>query len=166
MAKPDCAPDRPGVGYEVTFTRTFDAPRRLVFAAWTDPQHLAKWWGPHGFTNPVCRFDARPGGKIAIDMRGPDGMVYPMSGEVREIVPVERLVLVCSALGGGGTPLFEVLTTVTFTEDRAAQGPRTTMRMVARVTGVSSPNAEEFINGMETGWTQSLERLGELIAQA
>jgi len=42
-------------------TREFDAPRELVFKAWTDPKHLAQWWGPKGFTNPVCEWDVRPG---------------------------------------------------------------------------------------------------------
>jgi len=56
---------------ELTLIRIFDAPRDLVFEAWTNPQHLAKWWGPDGFTNPRCEFDARPGGKIHIDMQAP-----------------------------------------------------------------------------------------------
>jgi uncharacterized protein YndB with AHSA1/START domain len=54
---------------EVTITRVFDAPRALVFKAWTDPKHLAKWWGPQGYTNPVCEFDARVGGVIRIHMK-------------------------------------------------------------------------------------------------
>ena len=69
---------------EVTLTRLIDAPRALVWAAWTEPEHMAQWWGPHHFTNPRCEFDARPGGAIHIDMRGPDGTVYPMKGEVPE----------------------------------------------------------------------------------
>jgi len=65
---------------ELVLTRVFDAPRELVFKAWTDPKHVAQWWGPHGFTNPVCELDLRPGGAILIHMRGPDGVVYPMTG--------------------------------------------------------------------------------------
>ena len=60
----------------VTITRVFDAPRALVWAAWTDPKRMAQWWGPKGFTNPVCELDLRVGGKIRIDMRAPDGTRY------------------------------------------------------------------------------------------
>src|SRR5580700_2538193 len=77
---------------EVTITRLFDAPRELVFQAWTDPQHLAQWWGPKGFSNPICEADARPGGAWRIVMRGPDGAKYPCGGVYREIVESERLV--------------------------------------------------------------------------
>src|SRR5436190_8252782 len=63
---------------ELVLTRVFDAPREVVFRAWTDPERLAQWWGPRGFTNPRCEWDARPGGAIRVDMKGPDGTVYPM----------------------------------------------------------------------------------------
>jgi uncharacterized protein YndB with AHSA1/START domain len=69
---------------DVVFTRGFKAPRRRVFKAWTDPEHVAQLWGPHGFTNPVCELDVRPDGAIRIHMRGPDGTVYPMTGAWRE----------------------------------------------------------------------------------
>src|SRR3981081_2563312 len=77
---------------EVVITRVFDAPRALVFRAWTDPQHLARWWGPQGFSNPVCETDVRIGGAWRIVMRGPDGAEYPGGGVYREIVVPERLV--------------------------------------------------------------------------
>ena len=89
-------------GREFVITREFAAPRELVFKAWTDPKHLAQWWGPKGFTNPVCEWDARPGGKIYDVMRAPNGADYPMGGEFREIVPPERLVLMCGALDAKG----------------------------------------------------------------
>ena len=63
---------------EVTITRIIDAPRELVFKAWTDPKHMAQWWGPRYFTNPICEMDVRPGGAILIHMRGPDGVIYPI----------------------------------------------------------------------------------------
>ena len=69
---------------EVVLTRVFDAPRALVFKIWTEPHHLAKWWGPRDFTNPVCELDVRVGGKILIHMHAPDGTVYPMTGTFRE----------------------------------------------------------------------------------
>src|ERR1700728_3834836 len=61
------------VGKEFVITREFDAPRELVFKAWTDPKYLAQWWGPRGFTNPVCEWDARPGREIYVVMRAPNG---------------------------------------------------------------------------------------------
>lgn len=150
------APER-----EFVITRVFDAPRALVFKAWTDPKHLARWWGPKGFTNPVCELDARPGGAIRIVMRGPDGTDYPMTGVFQEIVEPERLVFVSEALDAEGKPLFEVLNTVTFSE----QGGKTTLRLKARVTK-STAEAPRYLDGMEAGWTQSLERLSEYLATA
>jgi uncharacterized protein YndB with AHSA1/START domain len=102
--------------HELVLTRVFDAPRELVWKVWTDPKHVARWWGPHGFTNPVCELDVRPGGAIRIHMRGPDGTVYPMTGVYLEIVEPERIVFTSAALGADGNPMFEVLTTVTFAE--------------------------------------------------
>ena len=72
---------------ELSLTRVFNAPRDLVFKAWTERERLQRWWGPKGFTNPVCNVDVRPGGAIEIHMKGPDGDVYPMKGEFKEIVP-------------------------------------------------------------------------------
>src|SRR5579862_8930953 len=96
------AQTKPFAEREVTITRTFAAPRALVFKAWTDPQHLAQWWGPKGFTNPVCEFDARVGGALRIHMRGPDGTIYPMEGVIRELVTPERLVFSAAATDTAG----------------------------------------------------------------
>ena len=141
-------------------TRTFDAPRDLVFKAWIDPKQLAQWWGPHHFTNPRCEIDARPGGAIHIDMRGPDGTVYPMKGEVKEIVKPERLVFTSMPIDDKGNALFEVLTTATFTE----RNGKTTVSINAHVVRTVAPEAEQMLAGMEAGWTQSLERLEEYIS--
>src|ERR1700677_4936537 len=100
---------------ELTLTRILDAPRELVFKLWTEPRHLAQWWGPHGFTNPVCELDARAGGAIRVHMRAPDGTAYPMGGAFEEIVPPQRLVFTTSAHAGGETGAFFVnRNTVTF----------------------------------------------------
>ena len=145
---------------EVIITRVFNAPRRLVFKMWTDPRHMAQWWGPHGFTNPVCKLDARPGGAILIHMRGPDGTVYPMTGTFREIVEPERLVFIAVAEDLQGNPLLEALTVVTFVE----QGGKTKLTVHAKAVGLA-PEAPQMLAGMEAGWTQSLERLEELVAR-
>ena len=146
---------------ELVLTRVFDAPRELVFKLWTDPKHVAQWWGPHGFTNPVCELDLRPGGAIRIHMRGPDGTVYPMTGVYNEVVEPERLVFTSAALDADGNPMFEVLTTVTFAE----QSGKTKQILRARVIKRTA-QAAPYLKGMEAGWTQSLERLAESLAKA
>src|SRR5262249_48272126 len=135
-------------------TRTIGAPRAQVFKAWTDPTRFAQWWGPHGFTNPVCELDPRPGGTIRVDMRGPDGTVYPMTGSYREIREPDRLAFISRTLDGAGAPLLEVSNALTFA-DRDGQ---TVVTVRARVVGVR-PAAAPYLAGMEAGWTQTLERL-------
>ena len=144
---------------ELVLTRVFDAPRKLVFKAWTDAKCMAVWWGPHQFTNPVCELDARPGGAIRIHMRAPTGIVYPMTGVFQEVIEPERIVFTSAALDDKGNPMFEVLITVTFSE----QGGKTKQIMRARVIKMT-PLAAPYIAGMEQGWTQSLERLAAFVA--
>jgi uncharacterized protein YndB with AHSA1/START domain len=146
---------------EVTITRVFDAPRALVFKAWTDPRHLAQWWGPEGFTNPVCEFDAHVGGALRIHMRGPDGAVYPMKGVIREIVAPERLIFSSVAVDAAGKHLLEGLTTVTFAE----QNGRTKMTMHTHAAAVAEIGVG-YLQGMEAGWTQSIDRLEGLLTRA
>jgi uncharacterized protein YndB with AHSA1/START domain len=146
---------------EVIITRVFDAPRALVFKAWTDPQHLAQWWGPEGFTNPVCEFEAHVGGKLRIHMRGPDGAVYPMKGVIREIVAPERLVFSSVAVDAADKHLLEGLTTVTFAE----QNGKTKMMMHTHATAVVEIGVG-YLQGMEAGWTQSIDRLEGLLTHA
>ncbi len=145
---------------EVTLTRVFDAPRELVFKAWTDPQQLAKWWGPEGFTNPVCEIDARPGGKMLIHMTAPDGTVYPMTGTFREVTPPERLVFSDAAEDLQGNVLLEGETIVTFEQ----QGGKTKVTVQARAWA-RVPAAADMLKGMDQGWSQSLDRLARLVAQ-
>lgn len=146
---------------EVTITRVFDAPRELMFRIWTDPEHLARWWGPHGFTNPVCEVDLRTGGKLLIHMRGPDGVTYPMTGTFQEIVPPERLVFLSAAIDQDGEPVLESLTTVTFAEHANRQ---TRLTVHARAKGLK-PIAVQYLAGMQVGWEQSVERLTDYVAK-
>jgi uncharacterized protein YndB with AHSA1/START domain len=152
---------KPLVEREVTITREFNAPRTLVFAAWTDAKHLAQWWGPKNFTNPVCEIDARKGGAIRIHMRGPDGAIYPMKGIIQEIVTPERLVFTNIAVDADGNHLLEGLTTVTFTES----DDKTTLTLHTRAIAVVE-QAAMYLQGMEMGWTQSIDRLQALVAHA
>jgi len=149
-----------GFGREFLITREFDAPRELVWRAWTEPQHLAQWWGPHGFTNPVCDWEARPGGKIYDVMRAANGMEFPMHGEFRELVAPERLVLACGALDEQGRLLFEMVHTVTL----AGQDGKTKLTIRSRVT-MTTPSAGKYLGGYEAGMTQSLEKLAAHLAQ-
>jgi len=77
---------------EIIITRIFNAPRALVWQVWTEPQHIAQWWGPKGFTTRVEELDFRPGGRSRYVMTGPDGTEYPVTGVFQEIIPLERIV--------------------------------------------------------------------------
>jgi uncharacterized protein YndB with AHSA1/START domain len=146
-------------GREFVITRELAAPRELVFKAWTDPGHVARWWGPHKFTNPVCQWDARPGKAIHVVMRAPNGVEHPMGGEFREIVAPERLVFTANVPDEKGNILFEFLHVVTFVERNGG----TLLTVKSRVTKTTA-EANKFIGGFETGMTQSLERLEALLA--
>lgn len=140
---------------EIVVTRLFDAPRALVFRAWIDPQHVARWWGPAGVTNPICEVDPRPGGAIRIDMRGADGSVSPMTGVFHDIVEPERLVFTTSAfVDADGHPQLAVLNTATFADHDGK-----TMVTLRAVIVTSSPAVDAPLAGMEEGWNQSLDRL-------
>jgi uncharacterized protein YndB with AHSA1/START domain len=143
---------------EMSLTRRVGAPVDVVFGAWTDAKQLAEWWGPKGFTNPVCEVDARVGGAIRIHMRAPDGTVYPMTGRFVKIDRPHLLVFSTAALDGEGKAMFEILNTVMFTE--IADG--TEISLVAQVTS-TTPAAPQYLAGMSQGWSQSLDRLTELV---
>jgi len=142
---------------EVAITRIFDAARETVFSAWLDPERMQRWWGPRMFTTPVCELDARPGGLIRIHMKGPDGVVYPMTGTFHEIVEPERIVMTTRAVPNKkGKPQLEALITATFTEQKGR-----TKLTVHAVVVKSTPAAKTAIAGMEKGWRQSLHKLAE-----
>ncbi len=146
---------------EITITRVFDAPRALVFKAWTDAKLLAQWWGPKGFTNPVCEIDPRVGGALRIHMRAPDGSIYPMKGEIREIVPPERLAFTNIALDEAGNAIIEGFTTVTFADEAG----KTRLTLHTRGSAVVE-KAVAYLQGMEMGWTMSIDKLQALLARS
>lgn len=139
----------------LTLTRLIRAPRAMVWQAWTDPAHLARWWGPKDFTNPRCEFEAKAGGKLHIDMKAPDGTIYPMNGVVWELVPPEKLVFTAVALDEAGAAMFENMNTVTL-ED---QDGFTLVTIEVAVAAIHDPRAHGHLQGMEQGWSQSLDRL-------
>jgi uncharacterized protein YndB with AHSA1/START domain len=144
---------------ELTLKRTFDAPRELVFKAWTDPSLLAKWWGPTGFTTPICQVDPRPGGKLYIVMHGPKGSDFdidlPTKGVFQEFDPPRRFVFSNTAMEDEkGEPQLETLCTVTFIET----GGKTEMTLHILLVK-ASPAAAGAWAGAEMGWSQSLDKL-------
>lgn len=154
---------------EIVIKRALRAPRPLVYRVWTEPDHLARWWGPHHFTNPVCEMDLRPGGRYRILMRAPDGQEYPVMGIIREVISNERLVMTddCAEMPDDwhdevdpgrdkrlGNPSLESLVTVTF----EAQGDDTLLTVHYAFTNTKARDAMMRM-GMAEGWTESLERL-------
>jgi len=146
----------PAVSMEMELTRLFRAPRSLVWQAWTDVDKLQQWWGPRRFTNPRCEIDLRVGGAIRIDMRAPDGIVFPMSGEYEQIVPIERLT---SALDEQGEPIFTNRNTVLFREIDGA----TEISIHTRVIDAKAA-AWQYLKGMREGWSSSLDKLEAFVA--
>ncbi|HXN71847.1 MAG TPA: SRPBCC domain-containing protein [Candidatus Acidoferrales bacterium] len=145
---------------EVVITRVFDAPRELVFKAWTDPRIMKEWYGPKMFTNSVCELDVRVGGAWRIVMRGPDGAEYPGRGVYREIVKPERLVFTSDATDKDGNVILAGLATVTFAEE----GGKTKLTLRVRATAMVD-YAVAYLAGMEAGWSQSLDGLAEELAR-
>ena len=76
---------------EIVISRVFNAPRELVWKAWTDPKHVVNWWGPRGFSTTIETMDVRPGGTWIHVMHGPDGAKYPNKSIFTEVVPFERI---------------------------------------------------------------------------
>jgi len=141
---------------EIVITRVFNAPRALVYRAWTNPVHLARWWGPRGFTNPRCEIDVRAGGVIRIDMRAPNGTVYPMAGIFLELKEPSQIVFTSGALDEKGVQLFEFLHTVDFSEKNG----KTTLIIRSRVVKTTA-DAAKYIGGFEAGMSQSLDKLAD-----
>jgi uncharacterized protein YndB with AHSA1/START domain len=143
----------------LTLTRILDAPRELVFKAWTEAEHLAQWWGPKGFTIPFCELDARPGGAIRLMMDSPSFPGHWMGGEYVEIVKPERLVFIARAFedeqGGFG---LETLNTISF-ETIDGKTKLTVHVALQRL----SPELSFAADGMNDGWSQSLDKLADLL---
>jgi uncharacterized protein YndB with AHSA1/START domain len=142
----------------LVITRIFDAPRDLVFKCWTDPEHMAKWHGPKGFTSTVLKNDLRPGGAYRIHMRGPDGDDHWTQGVFREIVEPERLVMVGSWADAEGNPTRpETVLTLTFEEHDGKT------KLTLHNSGFESVSARDSHRG---GWSSSLDCLAEYLSTA
>lgn len=140
---------------EIEMTRDFDAPRELIFRAYTDPVLIPRWWGPRRYTTTVDEMDVRVGGKWRYVQVGEDGQEFAFHGEFREIVPPERLVSTFEFEGMPGHIVVDHLTL----EDL---GGRTRLRMVS--TFESKADRDGMLEtGMESGAAESLDRLAELL---
>jgi uncharacterized protein YndB with AHSA1/START domain len=149
--------------------RTFDAPRELVWKAWTDPEMYAKWWGPRNFTGTVRELDVRVGGTFLGAMTSPDfneGRPIWSKGIFKEIVPLERLVMtdsfadengnVVSATEYGMPDDFPLEMVVTVTFEDAGQGKT---KMTLRHEGLPASQKD----GAGTGWNESLDKMAEIL---
>ena len=142
---------------ELSCSRTFDAPRALVWKAWTDSKHIEQWWGPNGFTGKSCTLDLRAGGLFDLTLCAPDGTSYPCRGMFHEIVEPERIVYDGETAeghpcGAGLPPNSRV--TVTFTEHNR----QTTLTLHTRFMSVAQREAATQA-GYRQGWEDSLQRL-------
>jgi uncharacterized protein YndB with AHSA1/START domain len=149
---------------ELVITRIIDAPRELVWKAWTEPERMKKWWGPKIFTSPVCKIDLRIGGKYLFCMRDKEGKDYWSTGVYKEIVAPERLVCSDSFSDENGNPVpashygfpgdfpFEMTVTVTF----ESQGSKT--KMTLRHAGMPSGDMSKMAG---LGWNESFDKLAE-----
>jgi len=153
----------------MVITRIFDAPRELVWKAWTDPQYVMQWWGPKGFTAPVCKIDFRVGGKFLCCMRSPDGQEGWNAGEYHEIVPYERIVSSMYFSDPDGNKIdpaqlgieheaIEDARDVTLFEDLG--DGRTKLTFIGNEPMESAKNS-----GQLEGWNQILDKLAAAVAQ-
>jgi uncharacterized protein YndB with AHSA1/START domain len=160
------------VDRELVITRVFDAPRDLVWKAFTEPDRLTHWWGPKGFTTHVLKLELRPGGVFFYSQKTPDGREMFGKWVYREIIAPERLVIVSSFTDERGNPVrhplspnwpLEMLGTSTFTENQE----RTTLTIRTKPINASESERKTFYDGessMEQGFAGTFDRLDEYLA--
>jgi uncharacterized protein YndB with AHSA1/START domain len=142
---------------EIAMTRAFDAPRELVFEAWTNPEHVRQWWGPRSGAIVTCEADVRPGGSWRYVTRSESGDVIPLTGVYQEVMPPERLV---------HTEIYDVepfnqgeppITTVTFTDEEGGT-------LVTSVTLYPSREIRDAVlSGMESGADEIYDRFDDYL---
>ena len=156
---------------ELVITRVFDAPRELVWKAWTEPKRLMRWWGPKNFTSPACKIDLRVGGKYLFCMRSPEGKEFWSTGVYREIVPLERIVCTDSFAdekgnvvpathyGMGADFPLEMEVTVTFEDHEGMPGRQASKtKMTLRHVGLPAGTMSDMTGA---GWNESFDKLAE-----
>ena len=152
----------------MTIIRIFDAPCKLVWKAWTDPEYVTQWWGPEGFTTPVCRMDFRVGGKSLFWMKSPDGQEFWNAIEYHEIVPSEKIVSSMYFSNPDGSKVdpaeYEI-------EHEAIEGAYDVTLFEdlgdgrTRLTHIGNEPAESAKDsGQIEGWNQILDKLAAVVA--
>jgi uncharacterized protein YndB with AHSA1/START domain len=139
---------------EVVITRVLDAPRRIVFDAWTNPQYIPRWLAPDDWTMPVCEMDARPGGKWRYQYRKADGTEMTLSGTIREVRPPERLV----STESWGPEWPETVNTLVLTESEGM----TTVTLTVTYPSKEARDAA-LRTGMKDGMEQGFAKLDALV---
>lgn len=156
-------PSTPQDDRVLIITRLLKAPRELVWRAFSDPYHLAQWWGPRDFTNPVCELDFRVGGRWYHVMRGPDGREYPADSTFLEIVPPERIVyrntVVPAEVWGDNPPPPSFLRTLTFEERDGG-----TLLTLRAEFDTADDKAQSVRRGFKEGTEESYDRLEALLS--
>ena len=142
---------------EIGIIRTFDAPRNLVWRAYTQAEHLKQWWGPKGWTLPVCEVDLRPGGTWFYCMQGPDGTRACGKAHYSEIEEPARLVYKATFVDSDGN-LLEGMPVAQITIEFIEQNGKTTVKSASRYA--TKEDRDRVIEmGMEAGIDQTLDRL-------
>jgi uncharacterized protein YndB with AHSA1/START domain len=142
---------------ELVITRLFNAPRELVWKAWTERDRVLRWLGPKDFTATEFEMDRRPGGAWHSRMRSPEGKEYSNGGVVREAVEPERLVFTFAWDNDDGSPGREMLVTITFAERNGG-----TEMIFSQAVFESAEDRD----GHREGWSESFDRLAEYLANA
>ena len=143
---------------ELTLTRVFNADRETVFKMWTEPEHFSNWYGPKGFTVPECDIDLRPGGKFHVQMKSPDGKIYPHYGIYHEIISPEKLVFsLPSHFDEKGNPQVEMLNSLSFTEENGKT------KMVMHIVEVKTMPGIVPLKGLDYAWNQSFDKMEEIL---
>lgn len=149
---------------ELTITRVFDAPCDLLWKAWTEPERVMRWWGPKGFTSPICKIDLRIGGSYLFCMLSPDGEDFWSTGVYREIVPPAKIVCTDSFADEDGNVVpatyydmgddfpLELQITITFEEHDGKT------KMTLLHAGLPSGAMKD---ATAQGWNESFDKLAE-----
>ena len=149
-------------------TRVFDAPREVVWKAWTDPRYAAQWWGPKGFTAPFCHMDFRVGGKYLFCMKSPDGREFWTGGEYLEIVQREKIVLSMYPTDAEGNKVDPAIYGI---EHEAIEGAHDVVLFEdlgngqTKLTLIGNETMESATeSGQVEGWKEILEKFAEVLA--
>ena len=153
----------------MVITRVFDAPPELVWKAYTDSKYTMQWWGPKGFTAPVCKMDFRVGGKFLICMRSPDGQEFWNAGEYHEIIPYQKIVSSMYFADAEGNKVEAEHYGI---EHEAIEDARDVITFEdlgngqTRLTLVGNETMESAVkSGQVEGWNQILDKFAAVVAE-